>query len=470
MNSLSRRQFLKQGLVTSAGVLLFPELVANALASPLVNPKAIREKLIDDPHFLFMITLPNPAGVDASYLWDARPLEMTTKGLIQNYRKNIAPTVWMGANNVSTLATDIVQPMTPFKSDFSIINGVLMSTGFDGHEQNINYLFTGDPFGGENFIPHLNQVGQGHKALDAIQKGKFAVTQTNGDEMVPLNPSAAGSLISALTKIPPINPFSKINQYIASRFAANATGMGGFSTGSRLMNDSFNATFSLSDIISQIKTNGDDSDSGFIELAGQFFRSGITRSALLVLDLGENVFDTHSAYNAANQPTLYASLMNTLATIFSKLKSTSYDGTRSLFDVTTVMFSSEFGRTMKQKGLAIDKTGTDHNPLTNCILLGGKGIKGGQVFGSTDFASATEVLSGAHLSLDPDKLKIMGRPFDFAKNISRADSPATYKASDYLGFNSVVNTLYSIFGVPERQWRKIERNGLAAPVLSGIIS
>ncbi len=55
-----------------------------------------------------------------------------------------------------------------------------------------------------------------------------------------------------------------------------------------------------------------------------------------------------------------------------------------MFDVTTVMVASEFGRTMRGAGLPIDQTGTNHNQFSNSILIGGKGIRAGMVLGASD--------------------------------------------------------------------------------------
>jgi hypothetical protein len=465
-SNLSRREFLKASVKASAGALFLPAFAKHAMASALYQNFANSS---EDSHFFFLLTLPNASGLDASYLWDARPNSMTAQGIIQNYRNGPEATPWTGSNGVSTLATDLVRPLLPFQSDFSVMNGVLMDVGFDGHEQNINYLFTGDPFGGECFVPHLNLTGA-HKALDAIQRGRYLVSQTNGGQMVPLNPSAAHSLITSLAKVPPIDPRSRLHQYLSNRFQSIGIGPGGFSAGSSMMNDSYNGASNLSKLMSQVQTDGLDTDAGFVRLANEVFKTGTSKSAVMVLDPAGNVFDTHDATSAFQQPTTYRALANQLSTVISTMKTTPFDGTRSMLDVTTVMFAAEFGRTLRQKHHAIDATGTDHNPLSNCILLGGKGIKGGQVIGSSDFASSSEILSGAHLSLDADRLKLMGRPFDFGTSRSRTDLPASYSATDYLGINSIVNTLYQLFNVPVSKYRKVERNGALAPILTGILS
>jgi hypothetical protein len=124
---------------------------------------------------------------------------------------------------------------------------------------------------------------------------------------------------------------------------------------------------------------------------------------------------------------------------------------------------------MRQNSLPIDNTGTDHNPLSNFAWIGGGGIKGGQVIGASDFQTSTEVLSKVHASLDPTSLKVMGRPFDFSTMRPRTDLPTSYDVKDYLNFASVINTIYQMFNVPKSRYRKLDRFGSVAPVLSGLI-
>ncbi len=491
MKNLNRRQFLKWGVHTginvslgaSLGTLGLSALMRSAQASkglPL-NPSKKNEV---DPHFFLMITLADPSGLDGSYLFDARPLEMTKAGIIQNYRKTGEPTLWTGTNGISTWATDLVKPLLPFKNDFSILNGVLMDVGFDGHDQNVNYLFTGDPFGGECFIPVLNE--QNPRELDAIINGNFNIIQNNGSKSVPLSPDGAQSLVSALKKIPPLRPNSSLFQFVRSRFEANAGGSGALAESSAIIKDAFAHSGHLAETFELLQsqaqphpspsenTPGGNSTSGqpttedFIRFAAEAFRAGATRSAICVLEQFQ--LDTHSPSDAKKQPESYATLGQALANLFSLLKSTPYDDHRSIFDVTTFLFGAEFGRTLRQEGAAIDQTGTDHNPLTNSMIIGGKGIKGGQVIGASDFGSVAETLSPTHLSLDPRKLKAMGRPFDFSQCIPRTDLPKEFKPGDYLGVNSVINTLYRRMGVDQKHWRALERNGAAAPVIASLLS
>jgi hypothetical protein len=119
--------------------------------------------------------------------------------------------------------------------------------------------------------------------------------------------------------------------------------------------------------------------------------------------------------------------------------------------------------------MPIDATGTNHNQYSNTILLGGKGIKSGLVVGASDMVNPTEAVSQAHLAVDPVLEKAMGRPFDFAAMRPRGDLPEAFRIEDYLTISSVVNTVYSLFGVPDHYNRKMGRDAGTAPVVRGLI-
>jgi len=88
--------------------------------------------------------------------------------------------------------------------------------------------------------------------------------------------------------------------------------------------------------------------------------------------------------------------MEEVAAVFKTLSEKPFDSKRSMLDVTTVMVTSEFGRTMKQIYTDFDNCGTDHNPLPNTILVRDKGIKGGMAVGYSEVDEVGVKLSGAH--------------------------------------------------------------------------
>jgi hypothetical protein len=83
---------------------------------------------------------------------------------------------------------------------------------------------------------------------------------------------------------------------------------------------------------------------------------------------------------------------------------------RGLLDSTLVVCGGEFGRTVYSQGtLTKDNYGRDHHPRNFCIWLAGGGIKGGQVYGTTDDFSYNIVDKPCHLNdLNATILHCMG--------------------------------------------------------------
>src|SRR4029079_13381109 len=155
-STIPRRHFLRVG-AAGCGSLILPRLALGQVAPPLEA----------EPHFFLLIVL--GGGADPSYMYDARPLSMTAAGRIQNYTGE-EPALLRGRNGTPFRATSLMRPLARLHDRFSILNGVFMTPSFDGHLQNVNYLMTGDPFGGESFVPHLNAMMPDRPAnlLDAI--------------------------------------------------------------------------------------------------------------------------------------------------------------------------------------------------------------------------------------------------------------------------------------------------------------
>src|SRR5258705_7381138 len=176
----SRRNFLKIS-VGVAGTVLLPRTSVLEAGEPR-----------EDPHFFLMIVL--NGGADSSYMFDARPLSMTAAGKIQNYLGE-APSPWVGRNGTHALASPLTKPLAPFRDRFSVLNGVYMTPSFDGHLQNMNFLFTGNPFGGDSFIPHLNlaETGREPQSLDSVLATDSVVMSVNNhSSVVPLRTSSVG--------------------------------------------------------------------------------------------------------------------------------------------------------------------------------------------------------------------------------------------------------------------------------------
>ena len=471
-NGFSRRDVVKTSLVLlGSSCLPGPKSKANAQTAA-------------DPHFFLYVNL--FPGADPSYMFDARPLSFTAANKMANYTGK-EPEAWTGSNGQKTFASVVTAPMRALKDDFSIINGVMMST-FDGHDQNQAFVFTGSPFGGESFMPHLNR--RNPLPLDTLlMSSLFGVHITNGGASLSTNPFA----IASLSQIFQGNATSVIQDptdgLIASRLEAAGAGAGSFSSGAKQMGKGFASSGELAGKLkaTNIQNPTVDPSTGMIvqpavpiklQVVGEFFKRGITRSLVIGID-GD--YDTHDPQRASQSPATFASTIDQLAALINYLKATPYDDAsgKSLFDVTTVMVGSEFGRTMRQLDApAIDKTGTDHNTLSNSFLLAGKGVKGGQVIGAsdlTDLDAAGNLInaSGAHKQLDNNLIKLMGRPFDYGTFAPVMDAlPATFDNTQYLGFGAVANTIYRIFGYTEQDlpYRRFSAGGNVLPFLAPLIA
>ena len=460
---LTRRQFVAR---TASSSLAF-SMGGGVLGALMRSAAASSDDL--EPHFFLEIY--TPGGADCSYMFDARPLAMTAAGKIQNYLQ-AEPTAWTGTNGQSTWATSLVDVLAPYKDRFSILNGVHMSNSFDGHDQNCNVLLTGSAFGGDSFIPHLNRLSGPHYPLDSLQRGTIRAALQNVQDSVPLSAPSARSIVSKLATQAPLQADQSLFGFMKSRFDANASGVGLLNRGSAKASAAMLGTPQLSTLLKkiQIAPTAVDDDPGFVDLMAQSFKLGVARSAFLSIGLQNGVnFDVHDPASAKQQPARFQEYLGRVAAIFKLLRDTPFDDQRSLWDVTTVMVCTEFSRTMRQGALPIDATGSDHNPLGNTVLLGGRGIRAGLVLGETDFRTADETLSGAHLAQGSGSVKCIGRPFDFDRLQPRTDLPATYVASDYLSIHSIVNTLYKLFNVPQATYRAVERNGPVARSLDGLL-
>ena len=456
MKIVTRRKFMSYAAL-GGGTLLLPPIGAREAAAAA-----------DDPHFFLLIVL--NGGADPAYMFDARPLSMTRAGRIQNYLGQ-EPFPWHGRNGVSTLASPLVKPLIPFRDWFSVLNGVYMAPGFDGHLQNMNFLFAGNPFGGESFIPHLNLAANGPApaSLDAVSPtDALPVNVDNHSAVVSLNPWAAAGLATSLKRLRPIQSGDPLAEFVRGRVKANAEGPSRFAAGAQRMLAGLDGAPAVHRQLAKLVPPHAEAEpeQQAVDLIAQCFRQSIARSAIYVLP---EFFDVHSVEQAKGQPKLFTTAIKRLAEILEALDETPFDARRSMIDVTTLMVASEFGRTMRIAESPIHATGTNHNALANSVLLGGKGVKGGLVIGASDLANERAQASGAHRAMDPALEKTMGTPFDFAALRPISELPDEFDIEDHLTIGSVINTVYSLFDVSENRYRALGRNLPVAPVLHGLL-
>ena len=457
-NGVTRRSLMFSA--SALGLLLLAPRRLGYASTPKLSrsPSATQQR--------FLLHLVAQGGLDTSMMFDGRPLAMTAAGKIHNPLGQ-DPTTWMGSNGQAALSASPASSLASIKDKFTVINGVVMSTSFDGHDQNTNVFLAGSPFGGTSFNAVLN--GDSATPLDYVRLGTITGATLQDNRAIPLTEPGLDQLVGGVNALDSISP--DVDDFLASESAALGSPTKRFGAGVQSLDKANLASTDLRQRIKSVKL-GSESDPLDAQLAvvREVFRLDIARGAMLAINGDDLFFDNHAPSLAMNQGPSFVELCSRIARVFAFLAATPFDDTQSLADVTTVVVGSEFGRTMRQIGNPITATGTDHNPLSNTVLVGGAGIKGGQVLGASDFQTATETLSGAHQTLDPDGVKVMGRPFDFTTGTVRTDLPATFAAADYLQVASVINTIYSLFGVDKSAWRLVERGGVVAPVLSNLLA
>lgn len=442
------------------------------------------------PHFFLNLTI--SGGLDASYLFDARPLQLTDKNRMANYLYKNAkqgvtllpdatPITLMGSNGQSALRTKLTDPLMKHWDRFSVINGVCMATnGFEGHGNNMYFLFTNSANPGhDSYVPMIG--AQGKQPLESVHVGGFEGdgngAPSNFSGSIQLFPGQGGNLANVLKNGPQINLQSSVMKHVMNRMAANATGTGLFSVGAQKAQAGLQKAPALAETLKNVSQGtavaGEAEIKPSLDIALAYFKGGVTSAMTIVLDR-DPVMDTHGSDAAQDAYKQFTDIVFNIDTVMTTLRNTPYDAAQglSMLDVTTLLVTTEFSRTMTQFGGNVDATGTDHNPLNNSVLIAGKGIKGGLVIGQSDMQSVNESgdlleVSGAHKQLDQSLTKIMGKPFDFAAQMPKSTLAETFQEPEYLTFASVANTLMDMFGVPSQSQFRV--NGTQALTLKSLL-
>lgn len=456
---MNRRDFF--GLSLKSGLAL--------MASSGLNPiSLLGASTQDDPHFFLQILI--PGGLDFSYLLDARSMDLTSAGLRIN-PLGVAPEDISFANGARTLATKLYDPLLKFKNEFSVIQGIHMSPSFDGHEQNMNLFMTGNPFGGDCFIPHLNL---NKTPLDAIINSKIPATIHNDSQVIPLSGKAIYDLKKTLLGTNPLTSNSFLFRALRRNYRSNEfKDIGRFDQAVQLLDHSLSEQENIYNQFSRIPEASSEISEikNFLRPSLKLLQEGSTNSLAIIISNPDSlIVDSHSYNDTQNIHKLMSAVVSRLVDIFSTLKETPFNDSKSFMDVTTFIIGTEFGRTNKQLATDISKSGTDHNAFNNLCLIGGKGIRKNILLGASDLHSSQEILSAAHTTFDPHKLKIFGKPFDFTAQKTLDILPATYNPSSYITSSSVINTLYKSFGVHEKYFWKNGRDLKYAETLDSILN
>jgi uncharacterized protein (DUF1501 family) len=462
---LSRRNFLKYGAAALGGAVL---------------PLRGGWSQIQEDHFLYVLFLDSAA--DFTYMFDARPLEMTKNKLLVNHMEQ-EPTLWTGLNGQKCWASAATKALHPYKQDFTIVNGVFVQPTDMGHPGSIDVFFSGNPFGGPSFLPWINSLNA-HLAptsLDGIKKNgsQLFTTDPNHSSLIEMSGSDVASLVNKLNSYPNLSQYPDAMDFVLQRMQAGAqlNPQGQWSQGSDQLYQNLQKANRLAQELVHLNLSQLDlnPETQFMQLFANIASKRLGRTALEVSDsLGfqnpqENFFfDLHGFTSVGQVQSLYLRTAEKIANILAFFKNTAFDHQRSLMDVTTLVVATEFGRTMRQQ-FDFATSGTDHNPFCNSYLLAGKGIRTGMVVGASDFQHSQEPLSPAHLQLDPHKLCLVAKPFDFTTESPLDVLPTIYQEEHYLTVGSVVNTLLHLFSVPQKHHRRRNEGAEPYPILKSLL-
>lgn len=150
------------------------------------------------------------------------------------------------------------------------------------------------------------------------------------------------------------------------------------------------------------------------------FQSGLLNSAFKTFDVRVDTHRDHVREQIFGQESYF----DAIADMIRFLKATPFRKTeKSLFDVTTFLFCSEFSRTSAENG----RGGTEHNPLNNSCLIGGGGIRGGQVVGNSTIIPAERINNGGESALH-------ALPYNHSDGVSLSyEDFAKYLRGEYTG-------------------------------------
>jgi hypothetical protein len=421
---MNRRRFLNGAC--GLGVSTLATGFAANVASSLYVAKARAGGASPVDQFIVIINM--PGGWDTTLSCDAwtSPVRPAEADLFIEYRDD-------EVTRVAGLALGpAMAPLIPFAKEMSIVNGVFLNSSDNGHPASHLYVFSGDPL--------LKAPSVSIELNRSVRSGPYGVVV---NESIPLGGRAETvTTIAELIAIQNLdNPINRMRAMLAA-----VQGESDLLTAARIIAGSDAEYQELVRLIQIEAATGEISEPGALRAA---FLSGTSSVAHYSLNTG---FDTHSDH-VGNHLKQQTAGWEKVAALFTLFKATPFGSTgESLFDRTTFMISSEFSRTAALNA----SKGKDHNPLTNSVVLAGRGVKGGQTIGASKLVTLAESNIGLSYQI--------GLPFDFATQVaSPPDSPSV---TTFITPTSIIRTLAEISAV---DWGAFQSVPKATPFLSALV-
>ncbi|MBL7715369.1 MAG: DUF1501 domain-containing protein [Bdellovibrionales bacterium] len=304
-------------------------------------------------------------------------------------------------------------PLMPHLADIGVVNGIMMYRDV-GHESLSNFLASGNPSG---MNPRMSS------ALSFCEHRGHGGVMVNGTSDPSPSPVQQTSLFD-LSNGSLIQDYQQIKDSILEE---DGSSNDYFSELVKKLGVVASAADQMSRIKSQIDAQNPGIRSEHAWLAAAF-ASGFSMQANLLPNSDAPTLDSHSNYEADHATAQVASWQY-LADIMTLFKKVPY-GSGSLFDHTTFMAYNEFSRTPYLNAAA----GKDHNPLTNSVLLAGKGVQGGVVVGESQIITRGKSVVNEALHI--------AKPFDFE---SQSAVAAAGKGQKFIDPTNVAATIAQIF-------------------------
>ena len=268
----------------------------------------------------------------------------------------------------------------------------LMLTGHKPGQEGVNYPSLGSLFAKElgdetNDLPHYISVSPfrfGDAGGPGFLGPNYAPLVVSGDST---DPEARANLSIENLKAPAgvtkesMEKRFEISKFLQDDFTKRAKGpstkshKANFDRAMRMIETNAKGAFKLDEEPAALRDKYGRSQFG----QGCLLARRLVERGVAFVEVALNGWDTH-ADNFNMVKNLSATLDPAWSTLMDDLRE------RGLLESTLIVWMGEFGRTPKINGT----TGRDHFPLAWSTVLGGGGIKGGQVVGSTNEAG-TEV-------------------------------------------------------------------------------
>lgn len=327
-----------------------------------------------------------------------------------------------------------MNPLLEYAAQMTIVNGILAGKSDNGHEAHRRYMTTGV---GNSARPEI-AVQIAECSQDA---GALGVLTLNGRPFL-------GSSKQMVTDIGSLNGVGGSNGVDLEIPRANTP----VSRAQELLKKQALKLQEMQTLSAQLKTTlksiipESNFTLGMIPSVIAGFQTGLARTATMSLRPQGQGLDTHSAHEGVHKNAL-TGLMGDIATILKAFKEIPFGNKgESFYDRTTFYITSDFSRTP-----ALNTSGgKDHNPLTNSVILIGRGLKGGRTVGASRLVTREQ--------------SSLGMPYHIAGGFDHGTQQVVTErtaTTTVILPENVIASVEKLFGVP-KSWSGIQMKGYKA--------